>query len=153
MALPMISGPPPRRCQKALEMTALVSTAIGTPASVASRPRSSISAAVSVSRVIVPRARSVAAMVPSAARCFVCGADNNADGPILETRTCQYETTPDTNFVIDRHPGFDNVWLVGGGSGHGFKHSAAIGEALADLAINGKHGASKFDLSKFGMPV
>ena len=45
-----------------------------------------------------------------------------ADGPILETRTCQYETTPDTNFVIDRHPAFDNVWLVGGGSGHGFKH-------------------------------
>ena len=40
-----------------------------------------------------------------------------AGQPIVETRVCQYETTPDTNFVIDRHPDFDNVWLVGGGSG------------------------------------
>lgn len=50
-----------------------------------------------------------------------------ADAPVVETRVCQYETTPDTHFVIDRHPGFDNVWLVGGGSGHGFKHGPVIG--------------------------
>ena len=56
-----------------------------------------------------------------------------ADGPILETRTCQYETTPDTNFVIDRHPGLDNVWLVGGGSGHGFKHGPSIGRYVTRL--------------------
>ena len=56
-----------------------------------------------------------------------------ADGPILETRTCQYETTPDTNFVIDRHPTFDNVWLVGGGSGHGFKHGPSIGRYVNRL--------------------
>jgi glycine/D-amino acid oxidase-like deaminating enzyme len=56
-----------------------------------------------------------------------------ADGPILETRTCQYETTPDTNFVIDRHPAFDNVWLVGGGSGHGFKHGPSIGRYVTQL--------------------
>jgi sarcosine oxidase len=56
-----------------------------------------------------------------------------ADGPILETRTCQYETTPDTNFVIDRHPTFDNVWLVGGGSGHGFKHGPSIGRYVMQL--------------------
>ena len=56
-----------------------------------------------------------------------------ADGPILETRTCQYETTPDTNFVIDRHPAFDNVWLVGGGSGHGFKHGPSIGRYVTKL--------------------
>jgi sarcosine oxidase len=49
------------------------------------------------------------------------------DAPIVETRVCQYETTPDTHFVIDRHPAFDNVWLVGGGSGHGFKHGPMIG--------------------------
>ena len=49
------------------------------------------------------------------------------DAPVVETRVCQYETTPDTHFVIDRHPGFDNVWLVGGGSGHGFKHGPVIG--------------------------
>jgi sarcosine oxidase len=51
-----------------------------------------------------------------------------ADAPVVETRVCQYETTPDTDFVIDRHPDFDNVWLVGGGSGHGFKHGPVIGE-------------------------
>ena len=50
-----------------------------------------------------------------------------ADAPVLETRVCQYETTPDSQFIIDRHPDFDNVWLVGGGSGHGFKHGPVIG--------------------------
>jgi sarcosine oxidase len=55
-----------------------------------------------------------------------------ADQPIVETRVCQYETTPDTNFVIDRHPDFDNVWLVGGGSGHGFKHGPMIGRYVVD---------------------
>lgn len=49
------------------------------------------------------------------------------DAPVVETRVCQYETTPDTHFVIDRHPAYDNVWLVGGGSGHGFKHGPVIG--------------------------
>ena len=51
-----------------------------------------------------------------------------ADAPIVETRVCQYESTPDTHFVIDRHPELENVWLVGGGSGHGFKHGPVIGE-------------------------
>ncbi len=50
------------------------------------------------------------------------------DAPVVETRVCQYETTPDTNFVIDLHPDFDNCGLVGGGSGHGFKHGPVIGE-------------------------
>jgi monomeric sarcosine oxidase len=55
-----------------------------------------------------------------------------ADQPIVETRVCQYETTPDTHFVIDRHPGLENVWLVGGGSGHGFKHGPMIGRYVVD---------------------
>jgi glycine/D-amino acid oxidase-like deaminating enzyme len=50
-----------------------------------------------------------------------------AGAPVVDTRVCQYETTPDTDFVIDRHPAYDNVWLVGGGSGHGFKHGPVIG--------------------------
>jgi glycine/D-amino acid oxidase-like deaminating enzyme len=53
-----------------------------------------------------------------------------AEQPIVETRVCQYETTPDTHFVIDRHPEWANVWLVGGGSGHGFKHGPVIGETV-----------------------
>ena len=56
-----------------------------------------------------------------------------AKAPVVETRVCQYETTPDTNFVIDRHPAFDNVWLVGGGSGHGFKHGPSIGRYVTEL--------------------
>jgi sarcosine oxidase len=55
-----------------------------------------------------------------------------ADQPIVETRVCQYETTPDTHFVIDRHPDLDNVWIVGGGSGHGFKHGPVIGRYMLD---------------------
>jgi len=53
------------------------------------------------------------------------------DAPVLETRVCQYENTSNGDFLIDRHPSFENVWLVGGGSGHGFKHGPALGEYVA----------------------
>jgi sarcosine oxidase len=53
------------------------------------------------------------------------------DAPVLETRVCQYENTSNGDFLIDRHPSFDNVWLVGGGSGHGFKHGPVLGEYVA----------------------
>jgi sarcosine oxidase len=53
--------------------------------------------------------------------------------PVVETRVCQYETTPDTHFVIDRHPELANVWLAGGGSGHGFKHGPMIGRHVLHL--------------------
>ncbi|HTQ55273.1 MAG TPA: FAD-dependent oxidoreductase [Bryobacteraceae bacterium] len=51
--------------------------------------------------------------------------------PLLEARVCQYENTSNGDFLVDRHPDFDNVWLVGGGSGHGFKHAPAVGESAA----------------------
>jgi glycine/D-amino acid oxidase-like deaminating enzyme len=51
---------------------------------------------------------------------------------IVETRVCQYEATTDTHFVIDRHPRRDHVWIVGGGSGHAFKHSPRIGRYVVD---------------------
>jgi glycine/D-amino acid oxidase-like deaminating enzyme len=51
--------------------------------------------------------------------------------PLVETRVCQYERTPDSHLVIGRHPDFGNVWLVGGGSGHGFKLGPAVGEFVA----------------------
>jgi sarcosine oxidase len=53
--------------------------------------------------------------------------------PVIETRVCQYENTSNGDFLIDRHPAFENVWLVGGGSGHGFKHGPAVGEYVAAL--------------------
>jgi sarcosine oxidase len=60
-----------------------------------------------------------------------------ADAPLVESRVCQYENTSNGDFLIDRHPGFEDVWLVGGGSGHGFKHGPFVGEYVADR-IEGK---------------
>jgi monomeric sarcosine oxidase len=54
-----------------------------------------------------------------------------AQAPLLETRVCQYENSSSGDFVIDTHPHFENVWIVGGGSGHGFKHGPAVGESVA----------------------
>ena len=54
-----------------------------------------------------------------------------AGAPLLETRVCQYENTANGDFLIDRHPNFENAWLVGGGSGHGFKHGPFVGEYVA----------------------
>ena len=56
-----------------------------------------------------------------------------ANAPVTETRVCQYENTSNGDFLIDKHPGFENVWLVGGGSGHGFKHGPAVGEYVARI--------------------
>ena len=56
-----------------------------------------------------------------------------ADAPVLETRVCQYENTSNGDFLIDRHPEFENVWIAGGGSGHGFKHGPAVGEYVAAM--------------------
>jgi monomeric sarcosine oxidase len=53
------------------------------------------------------------------------------DAPMIESRVCQYENTASGDFLIDRHPDHDNVWIVGGGSGHGFKHGPAVGEYVA----------------------
>ena len=57
------------------------------------------------------------------------------DMPISETRVCQVTDTADRNFMADRHPGSDNVWIVGGGSGHGFKHGPAVGEHVAKRIV------------------
>ena len=60
---------------------------------------------------------------------------------------CQYENTSNGDFLIDRHPDFDNVWLVGGGSGHGFKHGPAVGEYLSKV-IDGRAPAEpRFSLA------
>jgi len=60
-----------------------------------------------------------------------------AGAPLVRTRVCQYERTPDSHVVLDRHPQWENVWLAGGGSGHGFKFSPALGEFLAGLVLEG----------------
>jgi glycine/D-amino acid oxidase-like deaminating enzyme len=70
------------------------------------------------------------------------------DAPLVETRVCQYENSPDHHLIIDRHPAGANVWLVGGGSGHGFKHGPALGEMVADWVIESKHPDPFFQLSR-----
>ena len=69
--------------------------------------------------------------------------------PLIETRVCQYANTPDHHFIIDRHPRAQNVWLVGGGSGHGFKHGPAVGEIVAELALEDKAPDPWFRISRF----
>ena len=64
-------------------------------------------------------------------RCLATRLPNLKDAPVTETRVCQYENTSNGDFLIDLHPDFDNVWLVGGGSGHGFKHGPVVGEYVA----------------------
>jgi glycine/D-amino acid oxidase-like deaminating enzyme len=58
-----------------------------------------------------------------------------AESPLLESRVCQYENPTDHNFILDHHPEAENVLIVGGGSGHGFKHGPVIGEMVADAVL------------------
>lgn len=53
------------------------------------------------------------------------------DAPLLETRACHYESSVDRNFIVDRHPGLENVWIAGGGSAEGFKFGPVIGDYVA----------------------
>jgi glycine/D-amino acid oxidase-like deaminating enzyme len=57
--------------------------------------------------------------------------------PLNESRICQYENTSSGDFLIDRHPRWHNLWLVGGGSGHGFKHGPAVARYVTQL-LNGE---------------
>jgi len=74
------------------------------------------------------------------------------DAPLIEARVCQYENTPDENFIIDRHPHADNVWILGGGSGHGFKHGPALGEMMAELVLDNKDPHPLFRRERFAQP-
>jgi sarcosine oxidase len=72
-----------------------------------------------------------------------------AKGALVESRVCQYENSSNGDFLIDRHPSWENVVLVGGGSGHGFKHGPAVGNYTAQL-VNGtnKNIEPRFSLQR-----
>ena len=70
-----------------------------------------------------------------------------ADGPTLAMKTCLFTNSPDEHFVIGKHPEHDRVVIAAGFSGHGFKFASAIGEILAELALDG--AAQRFDLTMF----
>jgi len=71
------------------------------------------------------------------------------DAPLIETRVCQYEQTPDGDFIVDRHPAKENIWLVGGGSGHGFKHGPALAEIMAELILKDREPKATWRLARF----
>jgi glycine/D-amino acid oxidase-like deaminating enzyme len=68
--------------------------------------------------------------------------------PLLESRVCQYTDTPDEHFIIDRHPRAENCWILGGGSGHGFKHGPAIGEYVAGIIAGQVPEIAEFSLDR-----
>jgi glycine/D-amino acid oxidase-like deaminating enzyme len=72
-----------------------------------------------------------------------------ARAPFIGSEVCQYESTPDADFIIDHHPGVENVWLVGGGSGHGFKMGPAVGELVASLVLGERDPDPRFALRRF----
>jgi glycine/D-amino acid oxidase-like deaminating enzyme len=71
------------------------------------------------------------------------------DAPLVESRVCQYEQTPDAHFIMDRHPRSPNVWLLGGGSGHGFKHGPVVGEMMVELLGKDETPRPYFRLDRF----
>jgi len=71
-----------------------------------------------------------------------------ANAPLVGSEVCQYEATRDSDYIIDRHPGAANVWLVGGGSGHGFKMGPAIGELVASLVVGESQPDPHFSLAR-----
>ena len=80
-------------------------------------------------------------------RAFLARFLPTALGPEIYTKTCLYTLTPDRDFVIDRLPGHDNVWIAIG-AGHAFKFASVIGRILSELAIDGR---TPSDLHPFGI--
>jgi monomeric sarcosine oxidase len=74
-----------------------------------------------------------------------------ADARVLETRVCLYNNTPDDDFIIDWHPEIENVLIVTGFSGHGFKFGSTVGRIAADLLISSRtsFNIERFSLSRF----
>ena len=69
-------------------------------------------------------------------------------GRLKDGKTCMYTLTPDEKFVIDVHPKYSNVAIAAGFSGHGFKFSSAVGQALSNLIVSGKN---EIDISQFSI--
>jgi sarcosine oxidase len=67
---------------------------------------------------------------------------------VVQAAACLYTVTPDRGFIIDRHPGQDRVFVISACSGHGFKHSAGVGNVVAEKVAEGR---SSFDLSPFSV--
>ena len=58
-----------------------------------------------------------------------------AQQPLVESKVCQREDSIDEHFIVNQHPELSNVWLVGGGSGHGYKHGIMLGDYVANRVV------------------
>ena len=67
--------------------------------------------------------------------------------PLVDAHVCQYENTSSGDFVIDRHPMWSHCWIVGGGSGHGFKHGPAVGRHVSELIEGRAEVQQRFSLN------
>jgi len=74
-----------------------------------------------------------------------------ANGTIMTLKTCLFTNTPDEHFIIDTVPGYPQVAVAAGFSGHGFKFASVVGEILGDLSINGKtrHNIELLNIDRF----
>lgn len=70
-----------------------------------------------------------------------------AGRPFTEFRVCQYENSSNGDFLIDRHPSLEGAYLLGGGSGHGFKHGPEVGRMMAELVADGTAPDPRFSLA------
>ena len=76
-----------------------------------------------------------------------------ADAPLAESRVCQYEMTPDGDLIMDQLPGSaGRIWIVGGGSGHGFKLGPAVGQLVARQVMGEVPIDPRFALSRLAGP-
>jgi sarcosine oxidase len=73
-----------------------------------------------------------------------------AGAPLAGSKTCRYELSPDAHFVAAPHPEHPSVWLLGGGSGHGFKHGPAMAERVAAALAGGAPLPAAFALGDRG---
>jgi sarcosine oxidase len=85
-------------------------------------------------------------------RQFIAGTLPSARGPLLSQRVCLYTNSPDSHFIIDKHPRDPRVTIACGFSGHGFKFASVIGEILADISMSGRTAlpVEFVSLSRFG---
>ncbi|KQO55770.1 methyltryptophan oxidase [Methylobacterium sp. Leaf86] len=85
-------------------------------------------------------------------RHHVSGRLAGATGRVTKAAACLYTVTPDRGFIIDRHPQMNRVLVVSACSGHGFKHSAGIGEAVANEMVqaSGRINLAPYSLGRFG---
>ena len=71
-----------------------------------------------------------------------------ASAPVRSSPSCHYSLTADANFLFARHPEHERVWLLGGGSGHGYKHGPALAEHVADVLAGQAEPEPRFALGE-----